>query len=119
MDMLFYKPLGATFMKPSIDTFIISSALNRLFSETQQSFDKAINVGSRTGWIGKHIAFKAPEQGDTEVILLAIDPMLSTDSVKSSTSTTQPQPPPPISQQKKQGRSVLKKWTIISGKGQD
>lgn len=75
VGFVFARPSRGEFMAPSIDTVLVCHALDKLFQETSREnkkFERIIDVGAGSGFIGKFAAVHAP--GASRVCLVDIDP---------------------------------------------
>jgi len=76
VGVVFARPSGGMFMQPSIDTIMACNGLERLFAKQQQPFQRVVDVGSGSGFIGKFAAVHATGlvEEPMEVTLVDIDP---------------------------------------------
>lgn len=72
VGIVFSRPRGGQFMQPSIDTLLVCQALGDFFKDGRK-FERIIDVGAGSGFIGKFAAVHSP--GVREVCLVDTDPV--------------------------------------------
>merc|ERR1719162_289244 len=76
VGIVFARPMSGEFMQPSIDTLLVCQGLRLLFERQDCKgcrFDRIIDVGAGSGFIGKFAAARAPG-GARQVCLIDTDP---------------------------------------------